>query len=231
MRAVASRHDHRARRELRVGKRLVECGDRRHAAVDRRELLDPGGERRAGKDALELAPYARAFFSSRELASDEVAAPERCAQRLPELRFERSDGEPAPVLSGIDAVARHASGQQVVAARAQRSPLVERGERHHIVRERRVRHGDVDVATASGSLRIEQRGEQRNRRCRCAAEQVGDLQIGKPRRAVARAGLIEDAGVAEVIDVVAREVRTRTRLPISADRRVDDPRSDLAIVS
>ncbi len=94
------------------------------------------------------------------------------------------------------------------------------------MRERGVRHRDVDVVAAARTLNADERRQDSNRCARGTAEQIGDLQVAKRGRAVAHAGLIEHAGVTKIIDVVTGHLGTRSGLAIARNRCVDDARID-----
>ena len=94
----------------------------------------------AGEDrAPARARTRRPSSPSANWPGDEIGALDRRAQRVPELLLQRADGEPAPVARRVDAVARNAAGQQIVAARRDVSPLLQRVQREDVVRERRRR--------------------------------------------------------------------------------------------
>ncbi len=171
-----------------------------------------------GEHRLELAPHALSFPARCEPRSREILAADRRAQQPPELVLERADGEPAPVGRAVDAVGRHATGKEVLAARLRRAPLLERVQGEDVVRERRIGHRDVDARALAGTLRPDQRGKDRDRGARGAPEQVGDLQVAQRGRPPRHAGLVEHSGIAEVVDVVAGHASARAVLAVAADR-------------
>ena len=102
----------------------------------------------------------------------------------------------------------------------------QRHQRHYRVCEDRVRHGHVDVTPLAVRSRVHQRGEYAHDGGKRAAEQVGDLEIRHHRLAVARADLVQHAGIADIVDVVAGSHRVRPVLAVTGDSTVDDARVD-----
>ena len=128
----------------------------------------PVRERCLGEDRSSSPRTRDAFVALRELARHEIGPLERFAQRAPELFLQRADGEPAPVARRIDAVARNAAGQEVLAARRTCPRRSSACEREDLVRERRVGHRDVDVA-ARGRCAARRRAPRGARSPRVAA--------------------------------------------------------------
>jgi len=154
----------------------------------------------------------------------EVGTLERVAHQGPEFLLERADRHVPPVGGLIYAVARHATGQQVFAARTHPPVREHFGEREDRVGERGIGHRDVDVAAVSSGLGVDHRDEQAEQRRHAAAEQIADLQVRDRRRAARRADLVEDARIADVIDVVPGTLRVRSGLPVTGNAAQDDPR-------
>ena len=87
-------------------------------------------------------------------------------------------------------------------------------------------HGDIDVAALAAALRIEQRSEYAQRRHHRAAENVGDLQIGNHRVAARGSDLIDESGIAAVINVMSRHFAVWAGLPVTGDGAIHDPAID-----
>ena len=124
----------------------------------------------------------------------EVGPLEELAQSQEEPRLERSHREVPAVSRRVDPVAGEAARQQPrgrVAAEPVRDEVV-----------RAVRHRDDDVAALPGALPLEQRGKHARHR----AERT-PRRGRRPGPGEARRGVLEDAGPAEVVEVVAHALR------------------------
>ena len=130
----------------------------------------------------------------------EVGAPDELAQTSEELRLECRDGEPATVRRVVDAVAREPAGQHA------RHRLAAEPVRDQCVRP--VRHRNHDVASRAGARALEEGGEHLRHGAERSRGEVGDLD----RRKLGR-GVLEDAGPAEVVEVVAGSGRCRGTSP------------------
>ena len=136
-------------------------------------------------------------------AADHLAEPEE------ELRLERADREPAAVGGLVDPVAGEAAGEEArqrVAAEPVRDEPVGA-----------VRHRDRQPRAAAGALALEQGGEHLDDGAERAGGEVGGLQRRQPGRRV-----LEHAGPAEVVEVVAGARRVRPVGAEAGDRAVDD---------
>ena len=133
----------------------------------------------------------------------------------------------ATVTGRIDAVTRHAAGEDVLATR-QRVPQAQHGQqRKDGVREHRVGHRHIDVTATATAARIDDTGENADERGQRTAEEVADLKIRHRRSAAGQADLVEQAAVAEVVQIVAGAVPVRPVLPIAGDRAIHDARIEL----
>jgi hypothetical protein len=104
---------------------------------------------------------------------------------------------------------------------------VEHGQqRKDRVRENGVGHRHVDVAATAAGRGHRRRRRAADQRTQRAAEQVADLEVGNRRRAAGDADLVEQAAVAQVVEVVAGAVAVRPVLPVAGDRAVNDARVD-----
>ena len=184
-----------------------------------------------------------------ELALDQLLAPDAAAPRLPELRLQRAQRDPA-VGALVGSIADQRARQRQTAA-AGHGPVGEvRAGDHRQPRERAVGHRDVhDLALSGAGLR----GSSAAGLCRCAialaqrredAEgahqrapaEIGDLAGGLngmpahplPAHPVAIAGEPQQSDEPEVVHVVAGGVALGAGLAVARDRAVDDPGVDLA---
>jgi hypothetical protein len=128
---------------------------------------------------------------------------------------------------GIHAVAGHPAGEQIGAARRRRQARQQAGQRKDGVAQARIGHGHIDLAAAPAGARIDHCCEQPDQRRQRAAEQVADLEVRHHRRAARCAGLVEHAGIADVVDVVAGALGIGAVLAVAADRAEDEARIDL----
>jgi len=89
-----------------------------------------------------------------------------------------------------------------------------------------VGHRHVDVAPLPGALRLDDGRQDAHDTGQRTAQQVGDLEIGNGRLAAFDTDLLQHAGVAEVVDVVAGQILVRPVLAVAADRAVGNLRID-----
>ena len=127
------------------------------------------------------------------------------------MRLERAHGDVPAVLRLVDGVARVVSGEQGVAAL--RLLLVEQVAEgvDHLPRDRTVHHADVDELPLPGLLARPERREDADRGHQRAAADVGDLHARNGRRATGRAGEVDHAREAEIVDVVPDAIRDTDR--------------------
>ena len=117
----------------------------------------------------------------------------------------------------IDAIAGHATSEQILAARPHAAAGEHLGEREDHVREGGIGHRHVHLAAVAAAARVEQGDQDAHHGPHGATEQVADLQVRQRRRAAGAADLVEHARIAEVVDVVAGTQRVRPGLPVAAD--------------
>ncbi len=87
-------------------------------------------------------------------------------------------------------------------------------------------HRHIDKAALAAALGVEQCGHDGESRGHGAAQQVGDLETQQGRRAANGLDLLGDAGVAQVVDVVAGVFAIGAGLAVAGDRAKDDLRVD-----
>ena len=124
---------------------------------------------------------------------DELAEPPE------ELRLERPDRDEAPVRRPVDPVAGEPAGEE------SRDGVPAEPVRDEVVRA--VRHRDCDVLPPAGALPLEEGGEDARHRAERPRREVGHLDGEAGRR------VLEDAGPAEVVEVVARSLRVLRSSP------------------
>ncbi len=89
------------------------------------------------------------------------------------------------------------------------------------MRKDRVGHGDIDVASAPGGSRLDERCEDAHCGHERSAQEIGDLEIRHDRR-IFSPDLVADSGVAHVVDVVPGASGVGSVLPVTCDRAIDD---------
>ena len=119
--------DGAARRQVRIGERLVEVVDRRQADVDVREEREPGGAR-TGSDQIADEDEERGLVVAAGVVTrDPVGASDALAERLPELVLERAErdvaivGRAVDVVAGVQALDRQVARVLVAARRRDRA--------------------------------------------------------------------------------------------------------------
>ena len=98
-----------------------------------------------------------------------------------------------------------------------------RRERHRQPAHRAVGHGCIDPASFSPTLHSDERAQDRDRRLKSAAADVGDLDRQRNRRTLTLAVESERACGRHVVEVVAGPRRKRPVLPVTGDRAHDEP--------
>src|SRR4029453_10487957 len=101
--------------ELRVVVGFLEIQDRAEADVVAAQLVHPLGHRLLAERRLEEGEDLVAS-RLRELIGNEILAPEVAAERAPEVRLVRPDGDEAPVARLVDVVARPVAGELLASA-------------------------------------------------------------------------------------------------------------------
>ncbi len=163
--------------QLRGRQRLAEAGARAPGSRRARRRTPPTRPGvRVREDRLQLARDRRIH-----LAPEQVVAAGAAAERLPELRLERAEGDPA-VGAGVGPVARQAAGELEPAALRLDAVGEEPRRDHRQPALRALRHRDVDELALAGAVALAQRGEDRPCRHQRAAADVGDLPRGRDGR-------------------------------------------------
>jgi hypothetical protein len=160
----------------------------------------------------------------------EVGAPDRLAERTPELRLERSYRDLTPVTAGVDVVRGPGAVERHRAGPWHRRARQDVGGVHGRPGERAVRYRQVDVITLAGLARSDERREQPDHREQRSGANVGDLHAGEADLAGCRARDPEHAGTADVVQVVPGFPVQRTVLPVAGDRAVHELRTHRAEV-
>ena len=188
------------------GRRLRPRRDRADADVLVAEALEPVVEGARAEDGGELD--GKGLLVGLVLPLRELRALDELAQTPEELRLECRDGESTPVRRVVDAVAREPAGQHA------RHRLAAEPVRDQVVRP--VRHRDHDVASRAGARALEEGGEHLRHGSERSRREVGDLDRRKAGRRV-----LEDAGPAEVVEVVAGSRSVLGDVAEARDRAVD----------
>ena len=94
-------------------------------------------------------------------------------------------------------------------------------KRKQVVCQHALGHCHVDETALPGGARLIQRGEHRGDGTHRAAEQIADLQRRNRRRPVRRAGLFEDSGLGDVIQIMPGAQCPRAILPVAGDGAID----------
>ena len=170
-----------------------------------------------------------------ELALDQVLAPHPAAERLPELRLERPQRDPA-VRALVRPVADQRARERQLAAARHGAVREVAGGHHRQPRQRAVGHRDVDELAGARARRgpraapvaLAQRGHDPERRHQRAPAHVGDLARRLHGLPAALAREPQQAHQSQVVHVVPREVPLGRVLAVARDRAVDDPRVLLA---
>ena len=81
----------------------------------------------------------------------------------------------------------------------------------------RIAHGDVHETPLAAAPGIEEGRQDTHHGTHGAAQQIADLQVGNGRLATIHADLVEDAGVADVVEVMARRQGQGTALAVAGD--------------
>ena len=156
-------------------------------------------ERRATRRAISAAKIVsqlgrERLLLSAVLAVSEVGTADELAESREELRLERADGEVARVRGLVDPVAGEPTGEHP------RDGLAAEPVRDEVVGA--VGHRDGDACAPSCSLPLEQRGEHAGDGAERTRGEVCDLNRRQAGRRV-----LQDAGPAEVVEVVAGALR------------------------
>src|SRR5271165_181505 len=172
-----------------------------------------------------------------KLPGDQLGAAHPLAERLPELRLERTQRDPA-VGALIRAVADQRSRQRQIAP-ARNRPVGEVARRHerkpgqravghrydHQLPFARALGARAHGARAGrGSVALTQRRQDPERRHQRTAADVGDLARGLHRLTAALAGQSQEADQPQVVHVVPGGIALGTVLAVARDRAVDDAR-------
>ena len=174
-------------------------------------MREPLGKGAVGEDGRELG--SQRFLILVVLPLDEVAAVDELAESREELRLESSDGEVTSVGRLVDAVAREPAREEP------RDGLAADSIRHEVVRA--VCHRDRDPRPLAGSRTLEEPGEDLRDGSERAGREVCDLSRGELWR------VLEDAGPAEVVDVVTCAQPMKSVVAESGDRAVDRRRGNV----
>src|SRR5438445_1950178 len=214
---VALPHHHPPVPHLRVGERLLERVDRPEADLLLAQLRPPLGERLRAEGGAEEAEHLLALLPLVPLYGDEVLAPEVTAEGRPEMLLVGADRDVAAVARLVDGVAGVVPGE-LRPATLGRTPG-EHVEEHvvDVPRDRPVQHGDVDELSPAGPLARDERRQDADRGHERAAAEVRDWHARDDGRAARLAHVVEHAGVAQVVDVVAHPVAVRAVLAVARD--------------
>src|SRR5262249_44461574 len=213
--------DHAAVAQLRIVVRLLDVQDRPEADLLAIELGHPLRERLLAKGGTEEAEH---LLPARlaELLRNELLAAEVVAERGPEVRLVGADGDEARVAGLVHGVARPVSRELLLAPLWQHAA----GPVDDLVADvpggGTVEHRDVDQLAASGLLPRNEGGEDPHRGHQRPRAEVRDLHRRDHRRPVGRAGVLEHARVAQVVDVVPDLVAVRSVLAVARDGAVDE---------
>ncbi len=167
---------------------------------------------------------ARGSASPSSCASRQIRRPDEFTHPLPELRFDRRDGEPLAVLRLVEAVEREGSGEESFTghrffACRKISRETEDQQRHGGVVDR-----DIDEFAASRAVSSPERREDRQRRIE-AARQVGDGHSWDRGSSFVEApGDGQESRERLEVNVVPREIFVRAVLAVSGERTVDELR-------
>jgi len=99
-------------------------------------------------------------------------------------------------------------------------------QRKDCVRERGIGHCHIDVTATPAAARVQQRNQHADHGRHRSPQQIADLQIGDRRCAPGHANLVEHAGVADIVDIVARPERIGPGLPVTGDAAEHQARID-----
>ncbi len=223
-RALGSRlgelHDHLPRRHQVGLQRLVESEDRLQAAI----VLGGEGPPLIASALAEDRRHRGMGLGVRRVKGvvGEVGPADALAERLPELRLQRTERD-VPVGALIRPVAVVAAGQAKVAAARSTAGGEHLGRQHRQPRQRAVEHRAVHQLALARALALAQRDQDPDRRHQRTAAEVGDLARRLDRRAAGLAGEPEQPVEAEVVHVVAGAGAVGTVLPVAGDGAVDEP--------
>ena len=148
------------------------------------------------------------------------------AAGFPEFGFERPDRHIFAIGTLIGGVTGQTAAQRIAAARCRLTGFIQTQHAEIGVGQHTVGHRHINLPPLPGTLRFEHGGQNSHHCSQCAAEQIGNLEIGNSRLIASTADLVKYAGVTEVIDVVAGHVFIRAILTVTADRTIGNFRID-----
>ena len=152
--------------------------------------------------AINFATASRVAFGSRMSSMNSAGKPIALREGSPEFLLERAAGDELAVLRRIKLVARRAADEPHFARRRKAPGRRAERQRRPGEGEHRVGHGDVDMAALPALVALAQRQQNIDHRRKAAAGDVGG-QHRRHHRTVGRPGLqIQQAGIADVVEVV-----------------------------
>jgi len=117
--------DHSPASRVRMGIGFIKTQHRRDAGIDVLEQRGPVTEVMRGDGPGNLRPSGDTFVADQMPAFQQVRPANGFAEIVPELDLDGTDGEMAMVGGRVDAVACHAAGQVVSAARRHRPAILQ----------------------------------------------------------------------------------------------------------
>lgn len=215
-----------------MSRRLGQRQHRRHAGVlaleQRHPLVAVAGLEARAQLGLQRRPGVVAHRRRhRRIAGRQVARrvqPHAFDESAVELRLDRRHRQMPTVAAFVDVVVVRAAAEQLAAGAVIEQSMLAVAEEHRHERQRTVDHGRIDHLAQARAPRLQQCAGDAVGHQQAAATEITDDVERHHRPAVGGADLVQQAGEADVVEVVPGALRQRPLLAPAGHSRVDQLR-------